>query len=84
MRFELFTTFGSGGWQEKFHQVVSFCADPGEENSVVNLYPEVTNGTLEGFGGAITESAAYVYSLMDEKQKKLLLETYFSPERMNY
>ena len=84
MRLELFTTFGSGGWQEQFHQLVSFGSDTGEENNVVNLYPELTYEMLEGFGGAITESAAYVYSLMDEKQKKQLLATYFTPERMNY
>lgn len=82
MRLELFTTFGSGG--KNFHQVASFVPDPGEEDSVVNLYPEETYETLEGFGGAMTESAAYVYSRMDEAQKKRLLEACFSPERMNY
>jgi len=39
---------------------------------------------IEGFGGAITESAGYVYSLMDEKNKKRLVETYFGREDMNY
>lgn len=82
MNLELFTTFGSGG--KNFHQVVSFVPDPGEEDSVVNLYPEAAYETLEGFGGAMTESAAYVYSLMDERQKQQLLEACFSPERMNY
>ena len=63
---------------------IPFAPDPGVENQVVNLYPEVTFETLEGFGGAITDSAAYVYSLMNEAQKQELLETYFSPARMNY
>lgn len=36
------------------------------------------------FGGAVTEAAGHVYSLMDEEQKKQLLETYFSKENMNY
>ena len=39
---------------------------------------------MRGFGGAVTEAAGYVYSLMDEKQKKTLVETYFSPDEMNY
>lgn len=56
----------------------------GVENQVVNLYPEVTFQTLEGFGGAITDAAGYVYSLMEEAQKRRLMETYFSPERMRY
>ena len=84
MELELFTTYGRGSWQEKFHQTVAFRPDPGIENKVVNLYPEMVYEKLEGFGGAITDAAAYVYSLMNEQQKKQLIETYFSPERMNY
>ena len=41
----------------------------GVENHVVNLYPEITFQTMEGFGGAITDAAGYVYSLMKEEQK---------------
>lgn len=63
---------------------IPFVPDPGVENQVVNLYPEMTFETLEGFGGAITDSAAYVYSLMSEAQKQELLTACFSPERMNY
>lgn len=84
MEMTLHTTFGNGSWKEQFGQTVCFQPDPGEENQVVNLYPEETFETLEGFGGAITESAAYVYAQMDAEQKKRLLETYFSPEQMNY
>lgn len=83
MKLELFTTFGTA-WDETFHQTVSFSPDPGEENKVVNLYPELTYQTLEGFGGAITDSAGYVYSQMDEKSRVELLEAYFRPDGMNY
>ncbi len=62
MELELFTIFGSG-WQGTFHQSVAFRQDPGVENRVVNLYPELFFETLEGFGGTITDSAAYIYSL---------------------
>lgn len=61
-----------------------FAPDPGEENHVVNLYPEVSFETMEGFGGAVTDAAGYVYSLMNEAQKKELMDAYFSPERMGY
>lgn len=84
MELELFTTFGNGGSQERFHQVVAFTQDSGLEDYVVNIYPEIEFETLEGFGGAITDSAAYVYSLMNEEQKKQLIETYFSPQKMKY
>ena len=83
MELELFTTFGDA-WDEKFHQAVTFRPDPGVENKAIVLYPDETFQVLEGFGGAVTDSAGFVYSLMDELQKRQLLETYFSPERMNY
>ena len=84
MTLTLNTTSGASGWQEGFPQTLSFCPDPGTENEAVNLYPGWTDETFQGFGGAITQSAAYVYSLMDEEQKRKLLESYFTPERMNY
>lgn len=56
----------------------------GIENEVVNLYPELEFESFEAFGGAITDSAAYVYSLMNQEQKKQIMEAYFSPEQMNY
>lgn len=51
---------------------------------MVNLYPQITYQAFEGFGGAITDAAGYVYSLMNEKQKRQVVETYFSPELMRY
>ena len=77
-------TFGNGGWMGRFCQTAAFTPDLGTENRVVNLYPEATAQTLEGFGGAITDAAGYVYSLLSPAQKSRLMETYFRPERMNY
>ena len=58
---------------------------PGEtENKVVNLYPECTDQTFSGFGGAVTEAAAYTYSLMSNEQKREMLTAYFAPDRMRY
>lgn len=84
MELELFTTYEQENIQEQFHQVVAFKEDMGVENQVVNVYPDVTFETIEGFGGAITDAAAYVYSLMNEEQKKQVITTYFSPEKMKY
>lgn len=56
----------------------------GIESQVVNIYPELSYETFEGFGGAVTEAAGYIYSLMNDEQKKKVIETYFSPEKMNY
>ena len=64
---------------------IPFSPDAKEvENQVVNLYPQVTYQTFEGFGGAITDAAGYVYFLMTEEQKRQVIATYFSPENMQY
>lgn len=85
MKIDLFTTYGEGSDKEQKQQCLYFEKDEeGIENHVVNLYPEVKFETFEGFGGAITDAAAYVYSLMSETQKRQLMETYFSPDKMKY
>ena len=82
MKLELLTTDARG---ESRQSTLAFDLDvDGVENQVVNLYPEITFQTVEGFGGAITDAAGYVYSLMNEEQKQLLMETYFSSEQMQY
>ena len=58
--------------------------DNGEENYLLNLYPSVTYQVFEGFGGALTESAGYVYQQMDEGQREELLREYFGEGNMNY
>lgn len=85
MTLEVYMDMPGAGYDNEFCQTVQMQEDVGEmETQVINLYPELTYETFEGFGGAVTEAAGYVYSLMDEEQKKQLLETYFSKENMNY
>ncbi len=80
---QLSMTYGNGAWDQHFRQSVLF--RPGEtENRVINLYPEVTRQTFDGFGGAITEAAGSVYAQMDRQQKQALMDAYFRPDRMNY
>lgn len=40
--------------------------------------------SIEGFGGAFTESSAYIYSLLSKEQKETFLKAYFSKEGLNY
>ena len=56
----------------------------GVENQVVNLYPGVTGQTLEGFGGAVTDAAAYVYAQMPAEKRRQLMRDYFSEEGLGY
>ena len=71
-------------YPEKKEETFSFVPDDGTENQVVNLYPSVTYQTMEGFGGAITDAAGYVFSRMDKDQQEKLLSMYFGPDGMHY
>lgn len=86
MRMNYYTEIPGSAYRDRnFSQSIEMKEDIREvETEVINLYPELTYETFEGFGGAITEAAAFVYHLMDEAQKKQVIETYFSPEQMNY
>lgn len=73
------------GRERNFEQTIEMTEDiRGIESQVVNIYPELSYETFEGFGGAVTEAAGYIYSLMNDEQKKKVIEMYFSPEKMNY
>ncbi len=61
-----------------------FAPEDGTENEVVNLYPDVTFQTMEGFGGAVTDAAGSVFSEMDKDQQEELLGMYFGEEGMGY
>ena len=43
------------------------------EWGIVNIYDDVIYQEILGFGGAFTESSAYVFSLLDEEKKKRFL-----------
>lgn len=82
MKASIFKTDANG---KMTAEKLTFQSDTQEvENQVVNLYPQITFQTFEGFGGAITDAAGYIYSLMDQEQKRQVIETYFSPEQMQY
>lgn len=85
MVLKYYIDMAGAGYNNKFCQTVQMHDDVAEaETQVINLYPELTYEIFEGFGGAVTEAAGYVYSLMNEEQKKQVVETYFSKDEMNY
>lgn len=47
------------------------------EEYVINVYPDMTYQKFEGFGAAITEAAAYSYSLLSEDKKKEFMKDMF-------
>lgn len=78
------TTTAGSRWETTEGEILFHPDLEGVENQVINLYPEMTYQTFEGFGGAITDAAGYVYSLMDEKQKRQVIQSYFAPGQMGY
>ncbi|MBR3108626.1 MAG: glucosylceramidase [Clostridia bacterium] len=56
----------------------------GQEKDLINLYPEIMYQRIEGFGGAFTDAAGYVYSLMPENLRRQLIRDYFSREGLGY
>ncbi len=54
------------------------------ENNLVNLYPEMRYQTLFGIGGAITESAGYVFSQLKPGEQEELVNACFGPDGLGY
>lgn len=69
---------------EHTQQEYVFAVDRERENELINLYPEIEYQKFDGFGGALTDSAGYVYGQMKEENKEKLLHTYFGREGIGY
>ena len=54
------------------------------ENALVRLYPGETDQVWQGFGGAVTDSAGYVFSRMNGEQREQLLDAYFGRDGLGY
>ena len=50
------------------------------ENLLINIYPEFKYQKVLGFGGAITETSAYNFSLLPSEAQKKLAHLYFGKE----
>lgn len=56
----------------------------GQENGIINLYPQRLYQKIYGFGGAFTDSAGYVFSLMPEELRRQFLCDCFSEKGLCY
>ena len=70
MKLNLITTTYKDNVKKTVNENITFIKDDERENELINLYPEVEYQQVEGFGGALTDSAGYVYSLMDMNRRK--------------
>ena len=62
-----------------FHETVAKVKpySPRQEKNVINIYPNISYQEFHGMGAAITEAAAYAYSLLPENKKKDFMNDYF-------
>lgn len=51
---------------------------------VVKLFPDSTYQSIEGFGGAFTESSAYLVKQLSAKNRHKILQAYFGDEGAKY
>lgn len=54
------------------------------ESNVINIYPDLTYQEIEGFGGALTDTVGFLYSRMNEADKKQFLEDHFGKDGQHY
>lgn len=50
----------------------------------IKLFVDSTFQTIEGFGGAFTESSAYLLNQLSDKNRDSIMQAYFSKEGANY
>lgn len=84
MELTYITTTYVGNTRETKAKNIRLMPDEGRENELINLYPDVRYQEIEGFGGAVTDSAGYVFSKMSEEDQEKVAEFYFGKGGMNY
>lgn len=79
IKFEVYETSASGN---KLTRINNFQTD--EDKVLITLRPEQTLQTISGFGGAFTESSAYLLNKLSKKNRDTILKAYFAKEGANY
>ena len=76
-----------GAWTRSESALSLNPALPGDrpvENEVVNLYPDFSYQTVTGFGGAMTEAAAWCLAQLTPERREQALRAYFGPDSSGY
>ena len=88
MKAKQFTTFSVNGKAipAAYDIPVTLEADEPKhlESGVLNVYPQIEYQTINGFGGAITETVGYLLSKMDKETRRRFLEEHFGPDGQRY
>jgi len=73
---------GKKALQER--KAIASSEDQGQENQAVNVHPDFTYQTFEGFGGALTEAAAVTFAQMPPRLQKEALRACYGKEGLGY
>ena len=76
---EVFETSVNGN---KLKRITEF--SPGEKVTSIKILPEEKFQTITGFGGAFTESSAYLLNKVSAENRKKIIDAYFSENGANY
>ncbi|ARV14425.1 glycoside hydrolase family 30 protein [Polaribacter sp. SA4-12] len=76
---DVYETSASGN---KLTKITEFTAD--DNPSIIKLNPSQEFQTITGFGGAFTESSAYLLNKISKKNRDTIIQAYFSEEGANY
>ena len=76
---EVYETSANGN---KLTRITEFSV--GDTISTINLLPEEKFQTITGFGGAFTESSAYLLNKLSKENRKKIIDAYFSKDGANY
>lgn len=79
LKAEVFETSAKGN---KLTKVTSFITS--ENKVTIALKPEQTFQTISGFGGAFTESSAYLLNNLSKKNRDTILKAYFAKDGARY
>ena len=79
LQVSVFETSESG---HKLTEITNFSKT--ENPSIVTVNPNKTYQKITGFGGAFTESSAYLLNQLSKKNRDTILQAYFSKEGANY
>jgi len=79
LKVEVYETSESGN---KLTSITEFST--GETVVEINLQPEEKFQTITGFGGAFTESSAYLLNKMGKENRKKIIDAYFSKDGAHY
>ena len=79
MKVEVYETSANGNSLKK---ITDFSQD--SNPITITLNPEEKFQTITGFGGAFTESSAYLVNKLSEENRKKIMNAYFSEDGANY